>query len=42
MVRWEISRSGLERFRQADQPLMEIREGDWYFCLEQRLVTVRN
>ena len=26
---------------QADQPLTEIREGDLYFCLEQRLVTVR-
>lgn len=24
-----------------DQPLTEIREGDLYFCLEQRLVTVR-
>ena len=27
---------------QADQPLTEIREGDLYFCLEQRLVTVRD
>ena len=27
---------------QANQPLTEIREGDLYFCLEQRLVTVRN
>ena len=27
--------------QQADQPLTEIREGDLYFCLEQRLVTVR-
>ena len=27
---------------QADQPLTEIREGDLYFCLEQRLVTVRS
>lgn len=26
---------------QAGQPLTEIREGDLYFCLEQRLVTVR-
>lgn len=26
---------------QADQPLTEIREGDLYFCLEHRLVTVR-
>ena len=26
---------------QADQPLTEIREGDLYFCLEQRLVIVR-
>ena len=26
---------------QADQPLTEIRESDLYFCLEQRLVTVR-
>lgn len=26
---------------QANQPLTEIREGDLYFCLEQRLVTVR-
>ena len=26
---------------QADQPLTEICEGDLYFCLEQRLVTVR-
>ena len=26
---------------QADQPLTEIREGDLYFSLEQRLVTVR-
>ena len=26
---------------QADQPLTEIREGALYFCLEQRLVTVR-
>lgn len=26
---------------QADQPLTEIKEGDLYFCLEQRLVTVR-
>ena len=26
---------------QADQPLTEIREGDLYFCLEQRLVTIR-
>ena len=28
--------------QQADQPLTEIREGDLYFCLEQRLVTVRD
>ena len=27
---------------QADQPLTEIREGALYFCLEQRLVTVRD
>ena len=27
--------------KQADQSLTEIREGDLYFCLEQRLVTVR-
>lgn len=27
---------------QADQPLTEIREGELYFCLEQRLVTVRS
>ena len=27
---------------QADQPLTEIREGALYFCLEQRLVTVRS
>ena len=27
--------------KQADQFLTEIREGDLYFCLEQRLVTVR-
>lgn len=27
--------------RQSDQPLTEIQEGDLYFCLEQRLVTVR-
>lgn len=27
---------------QVDQPLTEIREGDLYFCLEQRLVTVRS
>ena len=26
---------------QIDYPLTEIREGDLYFCLEQRLVTVR-
>ena len=26
---------------QADQPLTETQEGDLYFCLEQRLVTVR-
>ena len=26
---------------QTDQPLTEIRESDLYFCLEQRLVTVR-
>ena len=26
---------------QADQPFTEVREGDLYFCLEQRLVTVR-
>ena len=28
--------------QQADQPLTEIREGDLYFCLEKRLVTVRS
>ena len=27
---------------QIDYPLTEIREGDLYFCLEQRLVTVRS
>ena len=27
---------------QADQPLTEIREGDLYFSLEQRLVPVRD
>lgn len=27
--------------KQANQSLTEIREGDLYFCLEQRLVTVR-
>lgn len=27
--------------KQADQSLTEIREGDLYFCLEQRLVTVQ-
>ena len=27
---------------QVDQPLTEIREGDLYFCLERRLVTVRS
>ena len=27
---------------QEDQPLTEIQEGDLYFCLEQRLVTVRD
>ena len=27
---------------QADQPFTAIREGDLYFCLEQRLVTVRD
>ena len=27
---------------QIDYPLTEIREGDLYFCLEQRLVTVRD
>ena len=27
---------------QADQPLTEIQEGDLYFCLEKRLVTVRS
>ena len=26
---------------QADQPFTEVREGDLYFCLEQRLVPVR-
>lgn len=26
---------------QADQPLTEIRKGELYFCLEQRLVVVR-
>ena len=26
---------------QADQPLTEIRKGELYFCLEQRLVMVR-
>lgn len=28
--------------QQADQSLTEIREGDLYFCLERRLVTVRS
>ena len=28
--------------RQSDQPLTEIQEGDLYFCLEKRLVTVRS
>ena len=27
--------------KKANQPLTEVREGDLYFCLEQRLVTVR-
>ena len=27
--------------KKADQPFTEVREGDLYFCLEQRLVTVR-
>ena len=27
---------------QVDQPLTEIREGDMYFCLEKRLVTVQS
>ena len=27
---------------QVDQPLTEIREGDLYFCLEKRLVTVQS
>ncbi len=27
--------------QQIDQPLTEIREGDLYFCLEQRIVTVQ-
>lgn len=27
--------------KQSDQPMTEIQEGDLYFCLEQRLVTVR-
>lgn len=27
---------------QTDQPLTKIREGDLYFCLEQRLATVRS
>ena len=27
---------------QADQPLTEIQEGDLYFCLEKRLVTVQS
>ena len=30
-----------EQQNTPDQPLTEIREGDLYFCLEQRLVTVR-
>lgn len=28
--------------QQTNQPLTEIREGDLYFCLEQRLVTVQD
>ena len=28
--------------QQADQPLTEIQEGDLYFCLEKRLVTVQS
>lgn len=28
--------------QQTNQPLTEIREGDLYFCLERRLVTVRD
>ena len=31
-----------EQQNTPDQPLTEIREGDLYFCLEQRLVTVRS
>ena len=27
--------------KKANQPLTEVQEGDLYFCLEQRLVTVR-
>ena len=27
--------------KQSDQPMTEIQEGDLYFCLEQRLVTIR-
>ncbi|MFQ7068234.1 MAG: helix-turn-helix domain-containing protein [Christensenellaceae bacterium] len=27
--------------KKVSQPLTEVREGDLYFCLEQRLVTVR-
>ena len=27
--------------KKANQPFTEVREGDLYFCLEQRLVTVR-
>lgn len=29
-------------FQYAEQPLTEIRKGDLYFCLEHRLVTVRD
>lgn len=29
-------------FQQTDQPLTEIKEGDLYFCLEQRLVMIQN
>ena len=28
--------------KKANQPFTEVREGDLYFCLEQRLVTVRS
>ena len=37
-----IIRDQYSIFQQANQPLTEIQKGDLYFCLEQRLVTVRS